>query len=422
MEASRQSPNFPSSEENLENRTYIVQPGDTLRGIALKFDTSVSWIKRQNKIFGDIIVTGDVLKIAPQSLDMIPPDPVRCTKVDTFNNFEEEAGTLYLIEDVLVWQPDSLSKRTFRIDLANYVQSQTMPHPDRTKALYMINYLEDLNDVKSLKINYFFDEKENMEKICNDVKRAAEKAKERKHVPNLDLQFILSQQDPKSFLPKSQDGKKKSMFQLPVEIKRKNSIDFANLGNDPTKTMPPPKRRFTSPQLLQVQMIGGPSTILNPQIYEGIRASLPFKYRNAEWKLLYRLSVDGASYLTFYRKTEKESPVVLVIKTNSNDIIGAFISSGLKFSRYYYGTGETFVFRTHPKYEAFKWAISNNDYFVSSTQTEISIGGGGSSAIWIDGGLLDAYSDPCSTFNSPTLTKTNHFKINDIEVWKIGLI
>ena len=80
----------------------------------------------------------------------------------------------------------------------------------------------------------------------------------------------------------------------------------------------------------------------------------------------------------------------MILKNQYGDKIGAFIPQQLKKSREYYGTGETFVFRFTPSFEFFGWNKDSNQYFISSSSQEISIGGGGSSAIWIDGDLLNA--------------------------------
>ena len=164
----------------------------------------------------------------------------------------------------------------------------------------------------------------------------------------------------------------------------------------------------------------GVSGILDDNKVNELRPFLPYYYRNYNWNLLYQLSRDGTSYTTFYKLTEKAKPVVLLIRTDQKEIIGAYISCGLQFSTRYYGNGEIFVFRFNPRIEVFKWSVGKNQYFVCSSKSDISIGGGKSTAIWIDGNFLNAVSEACPTFDSPQLTKKSTFKVLDIEVWKIG--
>ncbi|OHT08834.1 hypothetical protein TRFO_22596 [Tritrichomonas foetus] len=167
-----------------------------------------------------------------------------------------------------------------------------------------------------------------------------------------------------------------------------------------------------------IEILNGTSEILLPEDFTSLRTSLPYRYKNGNWRLLFQLSRDGCSYSSFFKRTENLYPIVLVLKTDNNERIGAFASRGFQFSQQYYGSGETFVFKLTPKYEFYTWSQANK-YFIASSEEEISIGGGGSSAIWIDGNLLSAFSESCSTFNSPGLTSNYNFKINDLEAWKI---
>ena len=77
------------------------------------------------------------------------------------------------------------------------------------------------------------------------------------------------------------------------------------------------------------------------------------------------------------------------------------------------------MFSCVPQFHAYKWQNSN-EYFISSSKDEISIGGGGAAAIWINGDFLHAFSEPCPTFGSPVLTQTSNFKILDVEVWLLS--
>jgi LysM repeat protein len=52
---------------------YIIQPGDTLSGIALKFGTTVEAIRQQNQLDGDTIYPGKVLIIPPLSTPTARP-------------------------------------------------------------------------------------------------------------------------------------------------------------------------------------------------------------------------------------------------------------------------------------------------------------------------------------------------------------
>ncbi|OHS98756.1 TLD family protein [Tritrichomonas foetus] len=402
------NPTSPHSRQ----RTYIVAPGDTIQSIALKFDTSVAWIKKQNNLFSDMIFDGDILKVMPENADYLPPDPILCFHFDTDNKFPPEKGRLFIIDDTLVFQPDSLRMKPLRINLVGHVESVSIPHPSGEHFIIMISYLSDYTNPQTMTMAYFYDTPQKIQTIVDEVKKAAARAQMQKNFPAPDPDAIRAQQ-PSRWRRSSNASVDEAM----KSNKMGNISSSSRICEESIQTLPPPRKRI---RLSQVQIVGDPSTILTQSDIDNVRANMPYRFRNMQWKLLYRLSVDGASYTTFFRRTEKASPVVLLLQTDIGENIGSYISCGLKFSRHYYGNGEVFIFRTSPKFEVYKWSIANNEYFVSSTQTEISIGGGGSSAIWIDGKLLSAISEPCPTFGSPCLTKTSNFKIIDLEIWKIG--
>lgn len=204
-------------------------------------------------------------------------------------------------------------------------------------------------------------------------------------------------------------------------IKRSDS-DMSDIGQ---KTISTPnfdaqfQKRFSTPKpLLPIELINGPSSILLNEDSVLIRRTLPYRFRNGNWNLLYQLSRDGTSYYTFFSRTQKKLPVILLILTDKDEKIGAYLSTGIHESSRYYGSGETFIFRLSPHYECFKWSQANN-YFISSTSNEILIGGGGASAIWIDSKMSCAYSGECETFSSPSLTSEPNFNVTDMEVWSL---
>lgn len=182
------------------------------------------------------------------------------------------------------------------------------------------------------------------------------------------------------------------------------------------------KKRYSNPKpLFPINLINGPSEIVTIDDITQIRRSLPYRFRNSSWHLIYRLSNDGSSYYTFYRKTEKKIPLVLLILTDKDEKIGSYLSKGIHISSRYYGSGESFVFHFSPRFESFKWS-QENDYFISSPEDQILIGGGGASAIWIDSGMSSAFSGECATFASPSLTSEPNFKILNIEVWSLDTV
>ena len=62
------------------------------------------------------------------------------------------------------------------------------------------------------------------------------------------------------------------------------------------------------------------------------------------WSLLYDIGHDGVSMHTFYRKVSNHNATLLVIKDTAGNVFGSFNYTTWKKSKYFYGTGETFLY------------------------------------------------------------------------------
>ena len=198
----------------------------------------------------------------------------------------------------------------------------------------------------------------------------------------------------------------------------KKNVEFN--GPDPNKTR---KRSESLPKRRKVatfKLYGKPKIIKLAEI-EAIRLFMPTRYRSMSWDLQYQMSEDGVSLNTFMTKCEKKKPIVLLILTDKQVKLGAFLSEGIqKNKKGFYGTGETFVFNFDPLFNGYKWSYANQ-CFVSTTSTDLMIGQSikGGAAIYFDNNMLIGYSDACETFNSPPLADKHSFKIIDVEAWSM---
>jgi hypothetical protein len=210
---------------------------------------------------------------------------------------------------------------------------------------------------------------------------------------------------------------------------RKPWYDFLDLYGKPEAADQKPQKspRASAPlrpvskpaePLEKTQLFEGTSEILNETDLLSIRGALPQRFVKGCWILKFQLSRDGTSYRSLFQKTENVSPLVVAVKTNGGERIGCFIPSGIHESGQEYGTKGTFVFKCGPKF-AIHRASEANQFFVFTDAQQISIGGGGGAAIWIDANLLDARSEVCLTFNSPVLTAQSQFKVLNLEVWQV---
>ncbi|EAX91807.1 TLD family protein [Trichomonas vaginalis G3] len=364
---------------------YAVQPHDTLVTIAVKFGLTVQWLRDLNNISSDFIYNDMKLIIKPPNIldTILVAENVSILSEDLqiLPENEQVLGKLTCKGALLAFIPYSKGTTLF-VDLCGNLEHTHLPSPaiksgkhisSRDPELLIITFFPDINDLSKTET----------------------------------LAFVGSSME---ITPLSDLIGKQTK-----EIQRRMNFTPVRPQHNDSKT----EKVVQKKAKLQSVELRGTSTIADENMIEQVRRYLPYQFRLANWNLLFQLSNDGASYLTFFEKCKDKSPAVILIRTDSGDKIGAYISAGFKLSKRFYGNGETFVFTFNPKLHAYRWQNSNQ-YFICSTKEEIAIGGGGSTAIWIDGTFLNAVSDPCTTFGSPSLTKTPYFKIHELEVWSIS--
>jgi len=160
---------------------------------------------------------------------------------------------------------------------------------------------------------------------------------------------------------------------------------------------------------------------------------LPVRITMYQPILLYTTEEHGCSLTTFYVRVEHHEPTLLLIKTCTNEVFGAYCSSkwierNKKDDRgnrqAYFGTGETFIFSLHPGKAKYPWVgmeVDNvhhaNELFMAADQKMITIGGGDGQAIWMDENVRYGKTESCSTFNNPPLCKSRDFEIKVLEVY-----
>lgn len=160
-----------------------------------------------------------------------------------------------------------------------------------------------------------------------------------------------------------------------------------------------------------------PSTILNEEQTLEIAKHLPARAMNA-WSLIYGTTAHGFSLKTMYRKMcEFDSPVLIVIANRSNDIFGALLSSPLKMSDHFYGTGESFLFTFSPEFKVFRWSGENN-YFIKGNTDSFMVGSSeGHFGLWLDDDLFRGRTNSCQTFANDPLCAEQDFEVKSLEAW-----
>lgn len=323
-------------------------------------------------------------------------------------DIQSRRGLLTFDENNLIFLSEDDSN-DLKIPLIGHIESALMPHPSnfqsggsKTVRLLSLTYLPDIKSItKFLSIYFAADQKILRPFLLHLISRAQTIQREQKFKPP-SLKIINAP----DFL---------NHVNLDISNNQNLKKNEEKYLYKNSRLPPLPKARI----MPKIKMNGGESSILKDEDTLNIRKSLPIRYQSLDWNLLFKLSTDGCSYLTFYRKIEEEDPIIFLLLADSGERIGAYLPTPLKQSPHYYGSGESFVFQLDPDFSTYKWS-KLNQFFVSSTKEEFSIGGGGKAAIWIDGYFNKAFSEECTTFNSPRLTQNSHLTISEVEVWKIG--
>ncbi|ODN04600.1 TBC1 domain family member 24 [Orchesella cincta] len=180
---------------------------------------------------------------------------------------------------------------------------------------------------------------------------------------------------------------------------------------------------------------------------------LPVRITMYQPVLLYTSDEHGCSLTTFFNRVENHEPTILIIKTTTDEVFGAYCSSmwavrNQKDERgerqRYFGTGETFLFTLGPEKRQYPWVgikppVDNSDgeaendedspnqnnsrsrhrgdeLFMHADTHMISIGGGQGQGICLDEDLRFGKTESCLTFNNPPLCESKDFEVRVLEV------
>ncbi|KAM9310490.1 nuclear receptor coactivator 7-like [Pholidichthys leucotaenia] len=162
------------------------------------------------------------------------------------------------------------------------------------------------------------------------------------------------------------------------------------------------------------------SELLNDHHLQKLVAQMPARTQGYPWQLVYSTAIHGSSLKTLYRNMAGlDSPVLLVVKDMYKKVFGAFCSDPFKVSKYWYGTGETFLFTFNPEFQVYR-SSGENCYFVSGNIESLQFGSGGSGfGLWLDADLYHGASFSCPTFHNAPLSTHEDFIIQDVEVWTV---
>lgn len=154
---------------------------------------------------------------------------------------------------------------------------------------------------------------------------------------------------------------------------------------------------------------------------EIIWANIPSLFQHHSVEQFFSTASDGFSLRALLRKAQslkRNSATLLLIKSESREITGAFFDVVLASNEKFVGTNNCFVFTLRPELKMY-FSTGANDMFAFVSETILLFGGGYfGSALTIDKELLHCTSSKCLTFNNPVLISES-FDLIELEVLTI---
>lgn len=151
---------------------------------------------------------------------------------------------------------------------------------------------------------------------------------------------------------------------------------------------------------------------------------LPRQIAYARWTRLYSLVRDGDSFDNFLRRMQNQSPTLIVVRTDSNELIGGFADSvweppGLSGAQYYGGTTSCLYRVKDDSIVCYKWTGANRYIQLCDPHKKmIALGGGdGAFGLALEQDFQKGSSGPCATFGNDQLCEKEQFDILDVEVF-----
>jgi len=155
--------------------------------------------------------------------------------------------------------------------------------------------------------------------------------------------------------------------------------------------------------------------------FHDVLSFLPEQYRQCIPKRLFYSNVDGFNLTVVIEKCHEIQPTILVLKSDTGRIFGAFITVPWDIASsttHLKGTGEMFLFTLHPSPRKFKWTRADN-LFMTLEPKKLAFGING---LVIDDELNNSYSERSKTFNNDPVGDEKEFKCVAAEVYSFQMI
>ena len=170
------------------------------------------------------------------------------------------------------------------------------------------------------------------------------------------------------------------------------------------------------------------SVILKELHWIMIWSWIPPRLRSSQIELLFSTGNNGYNLSSLYRLATGWKQVLIVVETIDGGVFGSFVSGfDVSLTHSVVGDGETFLFIVEPYAKLYSWvgkrdgiqSDPSNSLFCLATKNDLTIGGGGSSGLWLNDSLTQGNSGVCKTFENEKLTgsKPSTFEISTVELF-----
>jgi hypothetical protein len=176
------------------------------------------------------------------------------------------------------------------------------------------------------------------------------------------------------------------------------------------------------------RFMGETSLLLPPTAQTMLEWSLP-RAKHGEWALLFSSRRDGASFQRMRSCIEGKGSTLIIIRDGDGHVFGAFANSSWQPQPEFYGEDANFLFSIAPTQRIFRptGVNANYQYFNSMQDTMpngLALGGQFDYfGLWISGEFDTGHSKGhplSSTFANPQLSGQQDFKVDDVEMWRVG--
>ncbi|XP_047318902.1 MTOR-associated protein MEAK7 [Impatiens glandulifera] len=184
---------------------------------------------------------------------------------------------------------------------------------------------------------------------------------------------------------------------------------------------------FQVPDLVIPESIGNQSVLLQKEYAWHIGGALN-QHDLEEWRLLYHSSFHGLSFNTFFGNISNyEGPTLLIVKDKEGYIYGGYASQAWEKHADFYGDMKSFLFQLYPKASIYRPTGANKNLQwcgvnFSSEDIPNGIGFGGRPnhfGFFISASFDQGHTFACTTFGSPSLSRSTRINPEVIECWAI---